>query len=106
MQDYVSKIQGYMNDFNLWADTSSSTGGGGTMPKGEDTNYLMEVVPTYDDWRFFTQMVNNNINTLADNPEEIVTKMKAQEAQLQKEQDLEVAAIFSKLWPKSEKRNS
>ena len=33
VQDYASKIQGYVNDFNLCADSDCSTGGGGTRPK-------------------------------------------------------------------------
>jgi hypothetical protein len=48
----------------------------------------------------------DKIDTLADKPEEIVTKMKAHEARLQKDDDSEVAAMFSKLRTKSEKRNS
>ena len=66
----------------------------------------MKGVPKDDDWRFFTQLMYDKIDTLADKPEEIVTKMKAHEARLQKDDDLEVAAMFSKLRMKSEKRNS
>ena len=36
VQEYTSKIQSYVNDFNLCADTDSSTGSG-TMPKSEHT---------------------------------------------------------------------
>jgi hypothetical protein len=76
------------------------------MPKSEHTYYLMKGVPMDDDWRFFTQLMYDKIDTLADKPEEIVTKMKAHEARLQKEDDSEVAAMFSKLRTKSEKRSS
>jgi len=60
-------------------------------------------IPKDDDWRFFTQLMYDKIDTLADKPEEIVTKMKAHEARLQKEDDSDVAAMFSKLRTKSDK---
>jgi hypothetical protein len=103
VQEYASKIQGHVNDFNLCADSST---GSGTMPKSEHSYYLMKGIPKDDDWRFFTQLMYNNIDTLADKPEESVTKMKAHKAQLQKDDDSEVAAMFSKLRTKSSKRNS
>jgi hypothetical protein len=65
----------------------------------------MQGLPKDDDWRVFTQLMYNKINTLADKPEEIVTKMKAQEARLQKDDDSEVAATFQMLQTKSETRN-
>jgi len=103
VQEYASKIQGHVNDFNLCADSST---GSGTMPKSEHSYYLMQGIPKDDDWRFFTQLMYDKIDTLADKPEEIVTKMKAHEARLQKDDDSEVAAMFSKTRTKSEKRNS
>jgi len=103
VQEYASKILGHVNDFNLCADSST---GSGTMPKSEHSYYLMQGIPKDDDWRFFTQLMYNKIDTLADKPEEIVTKMKAHEVRLQKDDDSEVAAMFSKLQTKSEKRNS
>jgi len=101
VQEYASKIQGYVNDFNLCAESST-----GTMPKSEHSYYLMQGIPKDDDWRFFTQLMYDKIDTLADKPEEIVTKMRAHEARLQQEDDSEVAAMFSKLQTKSKKRNS
>jgi len=101
VQEYASKIQGYVNDFNLCAESST-----GTMPKSEHSYYLMQGIPKDDDWRFFTPLMYDKIDTLADKPEEVVTKMKAHEARLQKEDDSEVAAMFSKLRTKSEKRKS
>jgi len=101
VQEYASKIQGYVNDFNLCADSST---GSGTMPKNEHSYYLMQGIPKDDDWRFFTQLMYDKIDTLADKPEEIVTKMRAHEARLQKEDDSEVAAMFSKLQTKSDRR--
>jgi len=99
VQEYASKIQGYVNDFNLGAESST-----GTMPKSEHSYYLMQGIPKDDDWRFFTQLMYDKIDTLADKPEEIVTKMKAHEARLQKEDDSDVAAMFSKLQTKSDRR--
>jgi hypothetical protein len=51
VQEYASRIQSYVNHFNLCADTDSSTGSG-TMPNSEETYYLMKGVPKADDWRF------------------------------------------------------
>jgi hypothetical protein len=53
VQEYVSKIQSYVNDFNLCADTASSTGSG-TMLKSKRTYYLMKGVPKDDDWKFLS----------------------------------------------------
>ena len=66
-----------MNDFNLCADSST---GSGTMPKSKHSYYLMQGIPKDDDWRFYTQLMYDKIDTLADKPEEILTKMKAHEA--------------------------
>jgi len=87
--NYASKIQGYVNNFNLCADSDSSTGGGGMMPKSEQTYYLMKGVLKDDDWRFFTQLMYDKINTLPNKPEKIVIKMKAHEVWQQHEVDLE-----------------
>jgi len=101
VQEYASKIQGYVNDFNLCAESST-----GTMPKSEHSYYLMQGIPKDDDWRVFTQLMYDKIDTMANNPEEIVTKMKPHKARLQKDDDSEVAAMFSKLRTKNNKRNS
>jgi len=109
VQEYASKIQSYVNDFNPCADTdSSSSTGSGTMPKSEHTYYLMKGVPKNDDWRFFTQLMYDKIETLADEPEEIVTKMKAHDARHQQEVDLESIELLAlaKTRTKSEKRSS
>jgi hypothetical protein len=57
VQEYASKIQSYVNDFNLCADTDSSSTGSGTMPESEHTYYLMKGAPKDNDWRFFTQLM-------------------------------------------------
>jgi hypothetical protein len=75
VQEYASKIQGYVNDFNLCAESST-----GTMPKSEHSYDLMQGILKDDDWRFFTQLMYHKIDTLADKPEEIETKMRAHEA--------------------------
>ena len=81
-----------MNDFHLCADADSSAGSG-TMPKSEHTYYLMKGVPKDEDWRLFTQLMYDKIDTLAETPEEVVIKMKAHEARLQKEDDSEAAVM-------------
>jgi len=101
VQEYASKIQGYVNDVNLCAESST-----GMMPKSEHSYYLMQGIPKDDDWRCFTQLMYDKIDTLADKPEEIVTKMRTHKARLRQEHDSEVAAMFSKLRTKSEQRNS
>jgi hypothetical protein len=64
----------------------------------------MQGIPKDDHWRDFTQLMYNEIDTLAGKPQEIVTKLKAHEAQFQKEDDSDVAAMFSKSRTKSDKR--
>ena len=91
VQEYASKIQGHVNDFNLCADSST---GSSMMPKSKHSYYLMQGIPRDDDWRFFTQLMYDKIDTLADKPEEIVTRMKAHQTRLQKDDDSEVAAMF------------
>jgi hypothetical protein len=103
VQDYASKMQGYVNNLNLSADTST---GSSTMPKSEHSYHLMQGIPKDDDWKFFTQLMYDTINTLADNPEQIVRTLRAHEAQVQMDDDLEVIAMSSKLQTKSEKRNA
>jgi len=107
VQEYASKIQGYVNDFNLSADSDSSTGSG-TMPKSEHSYYLMKGIPKDDDWRFFTKLMYDKIDTLADKPEEVIMKMKAHEARQQQEVDLESIELLAlaKTRTKSEKRSS
>jgi hypothetical protein len=106
VEEYSLKIQSYVNDFNLCADTDSSSTGSGTMLKSKHTNYLMKGVPKNDDWRFFTQLIYDKIDTLADTPEEIIVKMKAPKGQLQKDDNAELAAMFFNLWTKNDKWNS
>jgi len=103
VQEYASKIQGYGNDFNLCAESST-----GTMPKTEHSYYVMQGIPKDDDWRFFTQLMWDKIDTLADKPEEIVTKIKAHEARHQQEVDFESIELvpLAKTRTKSEKRSS
>jgi hypothetical protein len=49
------------------------------MVRSEHTYYLMKGIPTDDDWRFFTQLMYEKINKLADKLEEEILKMKAPE---------------------------
>jgi hypothetical protein len=54
VQDYVSKIQGCMNNFNVFADSEGATCGGGTMQKSEHTYHLIKGVPKDNDWMFLS----------------------------------------------------
>jgi hypothetical protein len=76
------------------------------MPKSEHSYYLMHGTPKDEDWRFFTQLMYDKIDTLADNPEEIVTKMKSLEARHQQQVDLESIELLplAKTRTKSDKR--
>jgi hypothetical protein len=65
----------------------------------------MKAVPKDDDWRIFTYLMYDMIDTLAGKPEEVAVKMNAHEARLQKEDDSEAAVIFPKLRTKIEKWN-
>ena len=47
VQEYASKIQWYVNDFNLCTECSIST-----MPKSEHSYYLTRGIPKDDDSRF------------------------------------------------------
>jgi hypothetical protein len=66
----------------------------------------MKGVPNDDHWRLFTQLMNDNIATLADQLEEAGGKSEAHNVQLQKDDGSEDTAMFQTLWTKSEKRNS
>jgi len=82
----------YGNDFNLCAESLTST-----MPKSEHSYFLVQGITKYHDWRFFTQLMYDKIDTLADNPQEVVMETQAHKACLEQEDDSEVAAIFSNL---------
>jgi hypothetical protein len=91
VEEYASKIQGYVNDFNLFADSWADSG---TMPKSEHSYYLMQGIPKDNYWRFFTKLIYHKIDTQSEKPEEIVTKKRAHEEWLQQEDSLGVAAMF------------
>jgi hypothetical protein len=103
VREYASNIQGYVNDFNLCADSST-----GTMPKSEHSYYLVQGIPKDDDWRFVTQLMYDKIDTLANEPAEIVMKMIAHQAWQHHEVNLESIELLAltETWTKSEKRNS
>jgi len=77
IQEYSLMIQSYVNDFNLCTDSDSSSTGSGKMPESKYTKYLMKGVPKDHDWRVFNQLMYDRIDTLADNPEEVVMMMTA-----------------------------
>jgi hypothetical protein len=100
-QKSASKIQGYVNNFNLCAESST-----GSIAKSGHSYYLMQGILKDNNWRLLTQLTYNKIDTLADNPEEIVTKIRGHEVRLQYEHNLEVAGMISKSQIKSEIRKS
>jgi hypothetical protein len=53
-----------VNDFNLCVESST-----GTMTKSKHSYYLMQGIPKNDDWRVFTQLMYDKIDTLANKPE-------------------------------------
>jgi hypothetical protein len=65
------------------------------MPKSDHTYSLMKGVLQDDDWRLFTQLMYDKIDTLADKPEEIVTKMIAHEARQQQEVGLKSLKLLA-----------
>jgi len=76
------------------------------MQTSEHSFYLMQGILKDDDWRVFSQLMYDQIDTLADKLEEIVMKMRPHKVRLQQEDDSGVAAMFSKLRTKSEQCNS
>ena len=106
VQECASRIQGYVNDFNLCADSDSSTGSG-TMPKSEHSYYLMMGIPKDEDWQLCTQLMYDRIDTLADQPEEVIMKIKAHEARQQQDINLECFELLAlaKTRTKSKKRS-
>jgi hypothetical protein len=78
------------------------------MPKSEHTYYLMNSVPKDDDWRFFTQLIYDRIDTVADKPEEIIRMMKAHQSRHQHAVDLESIELLAlaKTRTKSEQQSS
>jgi hypothetical protein len=79
------------------------------MLQSEHTYYLMMMgLSMDDDWRFFTLLMYDKIDTLADKLEQIATMMKANKARQQQDVDLESIELLAldKTRTKSEKRNS
>jgi hypothetical protein len=62
VQEYASNILGYVNDFNHCAESPT-----GTMPKSEHSYYLTQGIPKDDQWRLFTQLMYDKIDTMAKN---------------------------------------
>jgi len=65
------------------------------MPKSEHSYYLMKGIPKDEDWRVFTQLMYDKIDTLADKLEEVIMKMKAHEARQQQQVDLESIELLA-----------
>lgn len=97
VQEFAWKIEGYVNNSNLCAENSTCT-----LPKSKHSYYLIPGIPKDDDWRVFTKLMYDKINTMANSQEETVPKLRAHEAQTPSEEELHVPAIFSKLQMKSD----
>lgn len=95
VQDHASEMQGYLDNFNLGANSDSLTGGGGTMVKREHTNYLMKGIRKDDDWRFFNQMMYNMINSLTNNHQEVNKQIDTHKAWQQLKIDLAGIALLA-----------
>lgn len=54
VQEYSSKIQSNVRDFNLCTRANSSSTGSGKMLKSKHIYYLMKGVEMDNDWRYFT----------------------------------------------------
>jgi hypothetical protein len=76
------------------------------MRKSEHTYDLMKCVMKDDDWRVFTQLMYNKIDTLTDIQGEVIVKITAPETQLQKDHDSEVAGMLSMFQIKNQNQNS
>lgn len=70
-------------------------------PISEQFQYLMMSLLKDDDWRVFTEMMYDMIDTLANIPKEVVAKMNAHKVQFQKEDNSEVIAMNFTLQTKS-----
>jgi hypothetical protein len=90
-----------VNDFDLCVESSTRA-----MLKREHSYFLMHGIPKDDHWRFFHQLMYHKIDTMSDEPEEGSVKMNAQKAQILKDNNSEVAAMFSKSQTKNEMCNS
>ena len=103
VQEYASKIQGYVNDFNLCVESSTST-----MPMSKHSYYLMKGIPKDESWRVVTELMYDKIDTLSNKLEEVTMKMKAHKVRQQQDVDLESIELLAlaKTQTHSENRNS
>ncbi|KAF8535289.1 hypothetical protein BDD12DRAFT_856103 [Trichophaea hybrida] len=98
---YASKINGKVAEYNLCAeptDTDATTAD--TIPKmskQEHVFYLFRGIPRDDDWRVILEIMRDKSDSIATKPEEVVTKLIAQEAAIKREKGLAPEAqIFAK----------
>jgi hypothetical protein len=67
----------------------------------EHPNHLMNDIPKDVDWKLFTLLMYDMIDTLADKSGKVIVNMNPHEVQLPKKDNLQLAAIISELQIKS-----
>jgi hypothetical protein len=65
------------------------------MPNREHSYYQMKGILKDEDWRFFTQLMYDKIDTLANKLEEVIIKMKAHTVRQHQEVDLESIELLA-----------
>ena len=91
VDSYVSKLVEKVSAYNLCADSTGTTETGGDdsdtipkMSKQEHVFYLLRGAPRNDDWMVFLEILRNRPDVHA-KPEEVVTRLVAQEAAIKRE---------------------
>ena len=115
VDSYVSKIDEKVSAYNLCADSTETTATGGDdsdtipkMSKQKHVFYLLRGVPRNDDWKVFLEILRNKPDLHA-KPEEVVTKLVAQEAAIKREKGMSADSdvlLFAKTQRKSQARKN
>jgi len=95
---WILMIKEYENKVKLLVGSLTST-----ILKFEHSNYLILGDYMYNSLKFFSSLIYDKIVTLVYKQEKTVMKIKAHKVSIQKEDNLVVAVMFSRLWMKSEK---
>ena len=105
----MSKIDEKVSVYNLCADSMTGSDDSDTIPKmskQEHVFYLLRGVPRNDDWKVFLEVLRNKPD-LPVKPEEVVTKLVAQEAAIKREKGMSVDSdilLFTRSQRKSQTR--
>jgi len=95
---WILMIKEYENKVKLLVGSLTST-----ILKFEHSNYLILGDYMYNSLKFFSSLIYDKIVTLVYKQKKTVMKIKAHKVSIQKEDNLVVAVMFSRLWMKSEK---